>query len=383
MAKFVIYDTEHFETTYALIRILDKEEIQLAIFTTSKMEFVLKEMLGDSSSRYLWNTCKKSNLWFAVKLYHYCSIQKVSHLFLNTVSYHHIYFGVLCGLLRNTKSILTIHNANSFFNPKFQFRSRSIIQFLGKKSLKLTANAYATLLESTKQYIREKYKPRQPIYVLPGGVNETVLTNKTQKESAIVLLVCGSIDEFRRDYNRVFELAYELEQRRTTCEIVLLGSATGQYGKDIIMRSLNWVGSFVSLKVYTSHFVSTSEYEMQLKQCHFIFHPLNRIIHVPDRQPEEYGISSSSGSFFDAIRFAKPILLPSEIQLPIEIAAQCVCYCSIQELADFLNTLSETKMEQLQSKAQKNSLNFTVGAVRKRLWATMDLKSCMDVYPEN
>src|SRR5215212_2295699 len=94
--NIVIYDTEHFETTYALIRILDTPQNKIAMFTTQKMEGVLKEMLAEKVHMYIWFISKKSSLRFVFKIYNYCKRKNVSYLFLNTVSYHHIYFGILC-----------------------------------------------------------------------------------------------------------------------------------------------------------------------------------------------------------------------------------------------------------------------------------------------
>src|SRR6266540_4432714 len=109
--QIVIYDTEHFETTYALIRIFDTPQNNITIFTTVEMSILLKQMLSEKAGCYSWMIKDKRSYTF--DLYKYCRRKKASHLFLNTVSYHHIFFAILCFFLRQTKSILTIHAANS------------------------------------------------------------------------------------------------------------------------------------------------------------------------------------------------------------------------------------------------------------------------------
>jgi len=370
--NIVIYDTEHFETTYALIRILDRPQNTIAIFTTQKMERVLKEMLADKADMYSWFISTKSSLRFVFRIYNYCKRNNVPYLFLNTVSYHHIYFGILCFILKKTKSILTVHNANNFFNPKLKFRLRSLIQLLGKKVLARTVSNFATLLNSTKQYIDQTFQTKKRILVLPGAIYEGHI-DENVLDSVLSLVVCGSIDQYRRDYDQVFELAHELEKKQLTTQIILLGSAVGEVGKKIISKCLAAKFQFVDLTTYTADFVSTAEYQSKIVKCNFIFQPLKKILQKPDEQPEEYGLTCCSGAFFDAVRFAKPLLLPDNIQLSAEVANQCIPYHSISELAEFLNGLTVTKKNTWLHQAEINSLNFTPHLVGQQVFR-IDIK---------
>jgi len=372
--NIVIYDTEHFETTYTLIQILDIPQNKITVFTTVTMEPVLKEMLAENAHRYVWLTSKKSSLRFVFTIYNYCKRENVSHLFLNTVSYHHIYFGVLCFILKRTKSILTVHNTNNFFNPILKFRFRNIMQFLGKKVLASTVSTFATLLQSTKQYIHEVIERRKPIIILPGSVYDKKINENAIRKSHLSLVVSGSVDQYRRDYDQVFELALELEKKQVATEIILLGSASGEQGKKIISKCLATKFQFVNLKAYTSDFVSVTEYESKFHQCDFIFQPLQKIYHKPNEQPEEYGLTSCSGAFFDAVRFAKAVLLPANIHLTAELVNQCIPYQSIPELAEFLKNLTGNQYTYLLHKAERNSLNFSVDIVREYLFIELNIK---------
>jgi glycosyltransferase involved in cell wall biosynthesis len=362
-----IYDTEHFETTYALIQIFDTPENKVAIFTTRKMKLVLTEMLKERSSKYVWVICEKSNLRFATSLYRYCRSKSVTNLFLSTVSYHHIYFGVISCFLRGTTSILTIHDANNFFRPKLSLSWRSCMQYIGKKVLYQYVSAFATLLQSTKEYIYKVYEPGKPVFVIPGGVFESEFTNQKQTTPFLTLAVCGSIDEYRRDYEQVIELINELERNLVVCKVILLGAAIGEYGKTVISTCLALKLRYVAILVYTSDFVTVSEYQKQLKECHFVFQPLKKHTRKANRQPEIYGLTTCSGTFFDAIRFGKPLLVPANIYLSAELAKQCVRYFSITELCKFLKTLTRDELDDLQTQAEENSLNFTSAAIRDTL----------------
>jgi glycosyltransferase involved in cell wall biosynthesis len=366
--EIVIYDTEHFETTYAIIRIFDVAKNTITIFANNETAFVLKQMLKEDAQRVNWIIKSKKDYSYAIQLYKYCNKKEVTHLFLNTVSYHHIFLGLVCLFLKKTNSILTVHAANSFFDPKIEFSTRSIARFIGKKLLAVTVSSYVTLLSSTKKYIEQKYKINKPVYCIPGGVfepNKNFVLNKAHGKS-VKLVVPGSIDRYRRNYHQIFELAKELEAKKQHCEVVLLGAAIGSYGKYITDLCSKTALQYVSIHFYSS-FISAEEFSLQLKSCDFVFLPLEKFCRKHGEQTEEYGLTLCSGSFFDAIRFAKPILLPDNVNLPEELIQQCIRYNSCNNLGEMLARLTSAEKEHYQQRAINNSLNFTLPAVRASL----------------
>jgi hypothetical protein len=369
--NIAIYDTEHFETTYALVRTLDTPQNELYIFTTSNMESVLKQMLGEKTNKYHWVIQKKTSLRFAFHLFSCCKRKAISYLFLNTVSYHHIYFGIICFFLKKTKSVLTIHDTNNFFRPKVNASFRQIMHFFGKKVLIRNASMYATLLESTRQYIHKVYKIKKPIIVLPGAVYEEGKKTAVYSAKTLSLVVCGSIDPYRREYEQLFELAQELENRQVISRIVLLGTAVRDYGEKIIRKCATTQMQFVQFIVY-NNFVDPLEYGAQLQQCNFIFQPLKKILQKPREQPEEYGISTCSGAFFDAVRFARPILLPEYINISHELKGHCIPYHSLHELSDYLKNITFTQKNELINLARLNSETFEIKKVREKLFELLN-----------
>jgi hypothetical protein len=94
---------------------------------------------------------------------------------------------------------------------------------------------------------------------------------------------------------------------------------------------------------------------------------LKKRTRTPRNQPEIYGLTTCSGGFFDAIRFAKTIIIPAKIYLSAELTRQCVRYVSITELCKFLKKLTREDLDGLKTQAEENSLNFTSRAIRDTL----------------
>ncbi|HEV7330756.1 MAG TPA: hypothetical protein VGN63_06945 [Flavisolibacter sp.] len=369
MSKIVIYDTEHFETTYALIRIVDLEFNSITIFADKTTETVLRQMLGEHANKFTWVTRSKTDYTTALALYRYCTVHNVTVLFLNTVSHHHLLIAVTSLCLKKVNVILTVHAANSFFSPKISFSPRSILRFLGQKLLRISVSSYAALLSSIRDYIVENFKIKKNVYLLPGGVFEPdkIKSLSTDPNSQLRIVVPGSIDHYRRDYQQIFELANLLELKKQNIQLILLGTAVGTYGKNVIRQCESLILKHVQLRYYDVDFIDPVEYEHQLDSCDFIFLPLTQMCKKPGEQAEEYGRTICSGSFYDAIRFAKPILIAENIPLAPELQDQCFPFPSLPGLCEILSKMSHGEREEITTKAFRNSQRFSVTLLRKEI----------------
>ncbi|MCW3073659.1 MAG: hypothetical protein JWP69_728 [Flaviaesturariibacter sp.] len=372
--KIAVYDTEHFETTYTVLKILNTGHNTIVLFTDKKTSSILKNMLSGEDTRNIhWEIKSGSSPGFILKMYRICRREGIEILLLNTVSYHHLYFSLSCFFLNSTKSILTIHAVNNFFTPKPRFNVRSIMQWVGKKLLARSVFGYSVLLKSTRTFIEAKQLTQKAVHVIPGAFYQNIDRPISIKRSP-VLVVPGSIEQYRRNYEDVFNLANEAEKKEFYLRIVLLGTAVGEFGERVLKQCRDLQLTFVTFTYYTSPFVEQEEYDSQLKNCDFIFLPLSKTCQKQDEQAEEYGVSICSGSFFDAVRFAKPILIPEYIFLPAEITHQCFSYHSIYELIDYLSGASiNEKYDFLSEAALENSKNFTLEKVRADVFRQLEI----------
>ena len=364
----VIYDTQHFETTYAYIRLFDHPTCRITLFISPEVEKPLKDNLGVSATKYTWVIRTGSNIKFAKKLYKTCLKVKPAYLIFTTISDYHLVYGLICMGLTKTKTILVIHDANSFFKPVLSLSARSLVKYLGKKALSFFINSYATLLSSTKDYIATTFKPNKPIHLLPGGIYENYNPPQPSSYSGLQILIPGSIDKKRRAYEEVWELVNLLKSKEGIYRIILLGKPVDEYGLLLLKQLREVTISNIELVVF-DQFVEQSVYNNFLKDCDVIWIPLRKEFINDSMYTESYGITKASGSFFDAVRYAKPMLLPAHITIVPELQQQILTYSSIENLTTILEELSlkDSYYNRVLEQAKNNALNFTVDAVRSRI----------------
>ncbi|MBD0295745.1 MAG: hypothetical protein ICV84_11200 [Flavisolibacter sp.] len=367
--NIVIYDTHHFETTYALLRIWDIPGNRITLFVTPEVAAPLNDLLLNDVNRFYWKIKNANNLLYLEQLYRYCRNENIHLLLLSTVAYHHILFAMLCRFLPETTVVLTLHDINSFFKPKFSLSGRTFIRYMGKKMLARSVSAYSTLLSSTKRYIEEKFKPPQPVYVIPGSIYEGKNSFKTEDIETPKIVVPGSIDIRRKNYEAVFELLNFIHALQKKWELILLGAADPVFGRDVLQKFKTVKKDFPGLIFYESRFIEAKEYERQLEAADFIFIPLQQYTIIEDNIPEEYGVTKSTGSFFDAVRHAKPVIVPDYINVPEELKRQTFSYKTIDHLIQFLLSITKdtSALSALQQQTLENTLKFTPQAIRAAL----------------
>lgn len=364
----VIYDTEHFETTYALVRILDTPKHSITLFVTPVMAHVLKGLFKEDMHKYKWVIKKPNEVSFIYRLYQYCSTVKAGYLYLNTVAHHHILFGVLCILLPKTKTILTVHDVNSLFNPTLRFSAKPILRYIGKKVLAGAASEYAVLLENCKRYLQAGLGISKKITVLPGSVYEGNPDKAVRQLLVFTVVIPGSIDNKRRNYELILCLMEQLKQASLYFQIVILGSARTKWAKSFQKKIKQASTENSTVRIYESYFVDQVEYDEQLSRCQLVLLPLVTET-TNDAVTETYGQTKASGGFFDAVRHAKPVLLPAQIPVSPELEEQCVPYHSLHHLVALLLLYADNEKEyfRLAERAQRNSLNFTPESIRAQL----------------
>jgi len=359
-----IYDTEHFETTYTLIRLLDNGKNKIAIFIVADLAPALKKMLKNEGIEYEWHFLQQNKFNNSGIVYKYCNRNHIDLLFLNTISQHHLLFGLLSIFLRKTKTVLTIHDSNSFFRPQLKIGLCSFLRYAGKKLLVKKMTRFATLLVSTKVYIQQTFKPKQDIVCIPGSFFENKNYKVQPTNTCLKIVVPGSIDFKRRNYHFILQLLTHLNMRKI--ELVLLGGIN-EKNKTFLAQCKAFDSDLIKIKTYNQPFVDVEEYERQLINCDFILAPVQKFFEGESAIPEEYGVTKSSGSFFDAIRFGKPLIISADVTIPEEIEKQCIRYGSLDELIKFFADLNVEKRLQYSQISLENSMNFTLENVRKRL----------------
>ncbi|HEU4471420.1 MAG TPA: hypothetical protein VFR58_10065 [Flavisolibacter sp.] len=362
--NIAIYDTEHFETAYTLIRILDVSSNRLTLFFPKEMADQLKPMFGDRSGSFEWVYLERGNQTNWLLIHSHFRRNRCELLFLNTVAHHHLFFALLCRRLRPASTVLTLHQVNGFFEPSFSFSPRSVLQYAGKKLLAREVSAFAVLLSTTKDYIKEHQLTKKQVFILPGSHFEHE-TSGGNAGKRLLIAVPGSVDLKRRQYNDLLQTLLLLREGPAKLHFVILGGAAESRSREMLASLNRSSSSFASVKVYDGKFVEQLEYDRVLSGCDFVLAPLSEQFYEGSAEPERYGLTKSSGCFFDAVRFGKPLILPAHLTIPPELKKQCIVYKEPGHLAALLSNMTDEERLAYSQSAVANAQQFRLHILRK------------------
>ncbi len=362
-----IFEQEHFETGYALIRLFDVPENSITIFTNDKSYLRFAEFLGNDIHRINWIIQKQNESHYAFirRIDKYLNKKNIDLLFYSTISNNHLLHALLLQRHKAIRTILTIHAVNAMFEPIGGISVKNIARNLGKKMLVRQIKELNVISETIIAYLNSQLSRPKVIHNIPGSVFEkhAVCQNIYDR---IRLVIPGTIDEKRRDYDKLFLLADLGEKNLLPIDITLLGEPYNDFGNEVINRIKSQPQNYVKIKYYET-IVSQPEFDEQTGNAHFIFVP--SVIKTKDKGITEiYGITKSSGSIHDAVRHAKPLIIPQRFALPDGMVKSSFRYSDVMEIIEFFQALFHDPQlyATWQENALENSLQYTVEKVKQR-----------------
>jgi hypothetical protein len=294
-------------------------------------------------NRYEWVVQQNqvSTRDFVKTIYHSCKKNNIELLFLNTVSNNFIFYALLAKRLHTTKVIVTLHDANSFLRSSVSLNFRRSVRHVGKKLLAHYAYAYSTVAETVLKHMKTEMGVKKKVYCIPGAVYELKLQKIKSFSSgdSLNIVVPGSIDDLRRDYDFVFSLLNKINELHLPVHIILLGTAHGDYGNTIIQKCKEYSSIHNNLSYYNGKIVYQDEFDRQLDDCHFIFIPSVIKTTIADNIEETYGLTKSSGNIFDAIKHGKPLIIPAGLSINSDLKSGVKKYTGLDELVEFLKLM--------------------------------------------
>jgi hypothetical protein len=364
--KIGIIESEHFETVYPLIRLLDDGNNELFLFVNETTSEQLKIALGSSyESRYHWviQQNKLSTRKFLNQVQSSIKKNGISFLILNTVSKHHLFYAWMIHLSGRIKTLLTVHDTNELFRNSLGWQPRNWIRFAGRQWLLNKVQYLNTINETVLPYLQQKARPYHTVVQLPAAVFEGDHHCPPVHDS-IRLVICGSIDPKRRDYQQVVKLLKFTNN--LPLQVILLGSARGSYAKEIIESANSQKEN--SVISFEDEIIPQPEFDNVIRNSHFIWMPVNVHTVSPTGIPEVYGITKSSGNIGDVIRQGKPFIVPQELAIPGNLANSCFRYENLEALADFLRALMEDpdRYPEYCKAANQASMEYSVKQIREK-----------------
>ncbi|RYZ18743.1 MAG: hypothetical protein EOO16_21725 [Chitinophagaceae bacterium] len=354
----LLYDTEHFETLETLLRILDDGRNELHLAVPQELRARLEAAGIREGQQLQWHPLPADNAAHADALQRLVRRVGASLLLLATVSFRHYAFARLARRLPSVRVLLGVHDATDTFRPKRGSGLRGLIRRWGLRRLTQSVPGFIVLLPEMKVHIRVEHFTTKPVYVVPGRLFDE--SNYVAPSLPLQIVLPGSIDPARRDYNVAERLAQRLAQTGAGVGITIVGSLPADAPPD-------WFGAYPGLvEARCDRFVPAADYAAALVASGIVWAPLPDVFRQPGRPDEQYGRSKSSGTFFDAISAGRPLLLPVHVPVPEAWADCTLTYLDEAHLYYLLLALAanEPAFRRLQANARMAAQHFTLEAVR-------------------
>lgn len=365
--KIGIFETEHFEGAYPVIRLFNLPGNSLFIFTNESTFAKFKDLFGESAADFTWIVLPDNLNRFAFVRRNFKAAKnhQLDLMYFNTISNNHILYALFMRSLKNVRTVMTVHDINCFFNQK-AISFREIVQKIGKRGLAKRLTDYNVVSDTMIPYLTSFVKGK-PIHNIPGAVYENRET-AVNVGTNLHLVVPGSIDPKRRNYEEVFDLVNLAEGASVSLRITMLGGFFSEYGEKIIERAKTLKLRFVQLNYFEDSFVSQERFDHFMDACHFVYIPSVVETFICGQTPEVYGTTKSSGNIFDVIKHAKPFICPGRLRVPADLESSCVRYQQVEEIIQFAQKLlaSPDDYTRLQQNALANSNHYTAEKIRER-----------------
>jgi hypothetical protein len=151
------------------------------------------------------------------------------------------------------------------------------------------------------------------------------------------------------------------EQHKEKIKLYVPGLPVGRFGKQIYNKFKDMEKKGCEVEIF-DHFVPDDTFNDILTRSNIILAPI-RIKTRADGDIEEiYGKTVGSGVVFNAIQYAKPIIVPAEFNMLPELESSTLRYSDSVELEHIIEKLisNPEKLQELKMEALTNSQKFSL-----------------------
>ena len=364
-----IFETDHFEVSHTLIRLFQLPAHQLTIFTETQSWRQFRQMPDIDLQAHRWVIRKErqSKASFILQIYRTVKQQKIELLFLETVEDNFIFYAWLVKALPGVRIILSIHDINGYFHFRENGSLRRRIRNSGKRKLIKAVNEFIVINSNMVDYLQSLLPAGKSVRYLPGSFFERDLYQPPSASmDPIHLVVPGSVDSRRRDYNVVFDLLQACREQQLNVKVTLLGGFRPESDRQLMKRVLDFSYDYPNLKWFEEPVVPQPVFDEVMQSAHFVLSPSVIRTVISDDVQEEYGVSKSSGNIADIVRYARPAIIPAALVTGPEISHIAIRYQSVKEIPEQLKLLRDhpDKYLAIQQRALAGSGAFTLDAIR-------------------
>jgi hypothetical protein len=368
--NIAIIEKGHFEVAYTLISLFDNGHNNITVLVEENSYQQLQLMLAEKANHYTWVIKEKneSNRRFIYRIFYFLQQHSFDLIYFNTIEDNFIVYAYYLQRLKTKKIVLTLHDINGFFHYQPSLSIRRMVRYIGKKRLLKIIPSFNVLSETLETRLRSGLQASKKIYTIQGSFFDpecfTPLSFSTG--DTLSLIIPGSVDTRRRNYDLVFDLLYTARQRNIKISVTLLGAFKKGYSENIQKKCTEYLQTNNNLHIYQSSIVDQPEFDSVMRQSHFIWTPLQFASSISDGVKEQYGISTCSGNIADIIRYAKPFFAPGQLPLENYLEKCSSGYTTITDIIHVLEQLTPGKYNSMQELAYQASLHYTKDKIISR-----------------
>lgn len=358
-----------------MARICKTKNTHVTLFTTKKIFSLIENHFGQKDQYTIILKQDNESINSFLKRVEQICDKDIDLLFVNTIQEsckdlpHYFRFKPKC------KMILTIHDANTWLKQKLTINiarpvatlDTFISIFFIKKLVLSKFDAINVIYSPIKEYILDNTSYNKEIFTLPFTFfNNTEKITDKHKNTKIKFVIPGAIIQSRRNHDVVLDAFDNLFKKfQGKISLCLLGKPNGAYGRRIFNRCKEMKEKQYDI-MFFDEYVPEEIYDKTLQECSVVIAPIKLETRSLGVIKETFGLTKSSGVTFDAIQYAKPLVVPSELNIIKELQSSTLKYTTSKDLEHILTDLIENKerLEDLKKEAYKNSKYFSLDVLQ-------------------
>ena len=364
----------HFEVIYNFCTMLGQmESVETTILTTKQV--LRGEKLSEKFSDLTWVVLEQMPKQIeAIEPV----LARADVVFFNTIEHEVALFDNYD--FKGKKVIARVHNANTFFLDKINYRLtltpfqiwKDTSHFIRKTWLEQEEKKRKALLskvdffcfpdEAMKQFALQKgfIKPENTLKTLPL-VSFDPKNFKVAESENVIVTIPGAVDPRRKDYEIVERLIRSIELN-TPVEIHFLGRMKDKKAMGIAGTLKKIPAKNVRLVFYEGY-IAQHTFDEVMEKTNFLLLPINISTRFHLHR-ETYGQTKISGSINDAIKYGKPAILPEAYLLNEQVSLLFEQYTDDESLKRVFTDWVENKtFLERTGKVEEMLQPYTLGAI--------------------
>jgi len=357
----------HIPVLHTYMKICKTKNTKVTVFTTKELLSRLEKYEFDKEEfNFVIKKEKESIAKFLKRVEKICN-ESIDILFVNTI--HETILDLIAYLDFNPecKKVLVVHHINAWLKPYLVFNPFHLVRtFDSNISVALVKfvlpkfDAISVIYKPVKDHILSNFEFNKEIFVIPSSIFEKFEDKKEKKDEKFTVVIPGLLQKHRKDFTFVFTAFEKLfNQYGEKLALYVAGMPVGNFGRHINNKFRKMKDEGYNITTFDD-FIPDDEFDRILRNCDIILAPIRIKTKADCEIKEEYGKTVGSGVIYNAVKYAKPIVVPSDFNMLKEFESSTFFYSNSNQLENHLKELlsDNKKIQLLKNEALKNSEKF-------------------------